>query len=109
MEINQIIILLIIGLIGGILSGLLGIGGAVFVILLLVLVLGFSQQTLKALPHDDDSAHWSLGRLAILQIGQRRSQSSRNFSSCFFYWRIFGGKLANHIPQEILKNFLPYF
>ena len=41
---TQIIIIGLIGLVGGVLSGLLGLGGAIVVIPALVVVLGFSQQ-----------------------------------------------------------------
>ena len=107
MEINQIIILLIIGLIGGILSGLLGIGGAVFVIPLLVLVLGFSQQTAQGttlmmmIPPIGLLAAWQ-----YYKSGNGDPKVAGILALAFFIGGFFGGKLANHIPQEILKKLL---
>lgn len=43
MEINTLVWLLIIGLLGGILSGSMGVGGGVIIVPMLVLVLGMSQ------------------------------------------------------------------
>jgi uncharacterized membrane protein YfcA len=43
MDINQILILALIGLIGGLASGLLGIGGGIIMIPAMVLFMGFSQ------------------------------------------------------------------
>jgi len=42
---NQIVILLIIGLAAGLLSGFVGVGGGIIVIPALIVFLGFSQQT----------------------------------------------------------------
>ncbi len=43
MEINTIVWLLIIGLLGGILSGFMGVGGGIIIVPMLALVLGMSQ------------------------------------------------------------------
>ena len=43
MQIDQIIILVIIGLIGGVLSGGLGVGGGIVIIPALVIIFGLSQ------------------------------------------------------------------
>jgi hypothetical protein len=105
MEINQILFLLIVGLASGILSGLLGIGGAVFIIPALAMFLGFSQQTaqgttlmMMVLP---------VGFLAALQYykaGHGDIKVAGILAIAFFIGGYFGGKFANHIPQEILKK-----
>lgn len=105
MEINQILMLLIVGLISGILSGLLGIGGAIFIIPALAMVMGFSQQTaqgttlmMMTLP---------VGLLAALQYykaGHGDIKTAAILAIAFFIGGYFGGKVANQIPQEILKK-----
>lgn len=105
MDINQILILLIVGLISGILSGLLGIGGAVFIIPALAMALGFSQQTaqgttlLMMIP--------PVGLLAALQYykaGHGDIKTAGILAIAFFVGGYFGGKFANQIPQDILKK-----
>ena len=44
MTIQTILLLAIIGLAAGILSGMIGIGGGIIIVPALVLILGFSQQ-----------------------------------------------------------------
>ena len=45
MEIQHLIIVALIGITAGLLSGLLGLGGAIIIIPALVFFMGFSQQT----------------------------------------------------------------
>ncbi|WP_124640291.1 MULTISPECIES: sulfite exporter TauE/SafE family protein [Amniculibacterium] len=105
MDLNQILILLILGLISGILSGLLGIGGAVFIIPALAIFMGFSQQTaqgttlmMMVLP---------VGFMAALQYykaGHGDIKTAGILALAFFIGGYFGGKWANQIPQDILKK-----
>ncbi|MBS1548489.1 MAG: sulfite exporter TauE/SafE family protein [Bacteroidetes bacterium] len=105
MEVNQILLLLIVGLISGILSGLLGIGGAVFIIPALAMVMGYSQQTaqgttlmMMTLP---------VGLMAAIQYykaGHGDIKTAGILAVAFFIGGYFGGKFANQIPQEILKK-----
>lgn len=105
MDLNQILILLILGLISGILSGLLGIGGAVFIIPALAMFMGFSQQTaqgttlmMMVLP---------VGFMAALQYykaGHGDIKTAGILALAFFIGGYFGGKWANQIPQDILKK-----
>ncbi|MFC6269020.1 sulfite exporter TauE/SafE family protein [Frigoriflavimonas asaccharolytica] len=105
MEIQEMILVIIIGVIAGILSGLLGIGGAVLIIPALVLFLGFSQQTaqgttlLMMVP--------PIGALAAFQYykeGTVDFKIAGILAVGFLIGGYFGGKYANHIPQEILKK-----
>lgn len=105
MEIQEMILVVIIGMIAGVLSGLLGIGGAVFIIPALVLLLGFSQQTaqgttlLMMVP--------PIGALAAFQYykeGTVDFKVAGILAVGFLIGGYFGGKYANQIPQEILKK-----
>lgn len=105
MEVNQVLLLLMVGLISGILSGLLGIGGAVFIIPALAMVMGYSQSTaqgttlmMMTLP---------VGLLAAIQYykaGHGDIKTAGILAIAFFIGGYFGGKFANHIPQDILKK-----
>lgn len=44
MAVNTVILLLLVGLLSGILSGLIGVGGGIIIVPALVLILGYSQQ-----------------------------------------------------------------
>ncbi|WP_417428360.1 sulfite exporter TauE/SafE family protein [Halpernia sp.] len=105
METHQIFFVIIIGIVAGVLSGLLGIGGAVLIIPALVLLLGFSQQTaqgttlLMMVPPIGALAAWQYYKegtvdfkvAGILAVG-------------FLVGGYFGGKFANQIPQATLKK-----
>ena len=43
MTIEQVILILLVGLIGGIISGTIGVGGGVFIVPFLVLIMGLTQ------------------------------------------------------------------
>lgn len=99
------ILVIIIGVIAGILSGLLGIGGAVLIIPALVLFLGFSQQTaqgttlLMMVP--------PIGALAAFQYykeGTVDFKVAGILAVGFLIGGYLGGKYANQIPQDILKK-----
>ncbi|SEG02048.1 hypothetical protein SAMN05421847_1309 [Halpernia humi] len=105
METQQIIYVIAIGIIAGILSGLLGIGGAVLIIPVLVLLLGFSQQMaqgttlLMMVP--------PIGALAAWQYYKEGTVDFRVaglLALGFLVGGYFGGKFANEIPQTILKK-----
>ena len=105
MSITQIIIIGLIGLAGGVLSGLLGIGGAIIIIPALVMFLGYSQQMaqgttliMMVLP---------VGALAAWQYYQQGfvdMKTAAVLAIAFFIGGYFGAKYAVHIPQETLKK-----
>ncbi len=97
--------LALIGILGGLLSGLLGIGGAIVIIPALVILLGFSQETaqgttlaMMVLP---------VGALAAYQYYQKGfvdMKAALIMAAFFFVGGYFGAKFATQIPQEILKK-----
>jgi uncharacterized membrane protein YfcA len=105
MEIQQIIIVAIIGIAAGMLSGMLGLGGAIIIIPALVMALGFSQQMaqgttlmMMVLP---------IGALAAFQYYQQGLvdfKVAMIMAFFFFIGGYFGAKFATQLPQEILKK-----
>jgi uncharacterized protein len=105
MEIQHIIIVAIIGIAAGILSGMLGLGGAIIIIPALVMALGFSQQMaqgttlmMMVLP---------IGALAAFQYYQQGLvdfKVAMIMAFFFFIGGYFGAKFATQLPQEILKK-----
>lgn len=102
---KQHIIIAATGFIAGILGGSLGIGGAIVIIPVLVILLGFSQQmaqgtTLLMLV-------MPVGALAAWQYykaGNADFKTALLLGIFFFIGGFFGAKLANIIPQEMLKK-----
>jgi uncharacterized protein len=102
---QTIIIIGIIGLAAGLLSGLLGIGGAIIIIPALVMALGYSQQlaqgttlVMMVLP---------VGALAAWQYYQNGYVDMKValiMALFFFIGGYFGAKFAVHIPQLMLKK-----
>lgn len=102
---TQIIITGVIGIAAGILSGMLGLGGAIVIIPALVMLLGFSQQMaqgttliMMVLP---------VGALAAWQYYQQgfvEIKTALILAAMFFVGGYFGAKFATHIPQETMKK-----
>ena len=105
MELQNIILIAIIGIAAGILSGLLGLGGAIIIIPALVMLLGYSQQmaqgtalVMMVLP---------VGALAAYQYYEKGFvdiKASLIMAVFFFAGGYFGAKFATHIPQDVLKK-----
>lgn len=105
MEFQQVAIIAIIGAGAGVLSGLLGLGGAIVIIPALVLLLGYSQQMaqgtalmMMVLP---------VGALAAFQYYQNGYVDIKValiMAVFFFAGGYFGAKFATQIPQDILKK-----
>ncbi len=105
MDWHQPLIVIFIGIIAGILAGILGLGGAILIIPALVMLLGFSQQMAQGttllmlvLP---------VGALAAWQYykaGNADVKTAAILAISFFISGYFGAKLANHLPQDILKK-----
>ncbi len=105
MDLQNLIIVALIGIAAGILSGLLGLGGAIIIIPALVMLLGYSQQTaqgtalvMMVLP---------VGALAAYQYykdGFVEIKPALLMAVFFFIGGYFGAKYATHIPQTLLKK-----
>ncbi len=105
MTTTTLILLLVIGLLAGFLSGLIGIGGGVIIVPALVLFLGFSQKLAQGtslgillLP---------VGLLAVLQY-YKQGYLNVNYvviiSTAFIVGSLLGSKLALSLSDEKMKK-----
>ena len=105
MTATTLILLLVIGLLAGFLSGLIGIGGGVIIVPALVLFLGFSQKLAQGtslgillLP---------VGLLAVLQY-YKQGYLNVNYvviiSTAFIVGSLLGSKLALSLSDEKMKK-----
>ena len=105
MSATVIISLLVIGVLAGVLSGLIGVGGGVIMIPLLVFVLGYSQHSAQGTS------------LAVLAIPVTFLAAYNYYAEGYINWKFaliialgfvvggyFGSKLAISIDQSMLKK-----
>ncbi|MBI1807193.1 MAG: sulfite exporter TauE/SafE family protein [Ignavibacteria bacterium] len=101
----QIAQYIFVGLVGGILAGILGIGGAVFIIPALVFIFGWQQHmaqgtTLAMLvPPIGILAAWK-----YYQAGHVDLRVAAIMCIGFFVGGYFGGIVANQLPAETLRK-----
>jgi uncharacterized membrane protein YfcA len=105
MDLQYLLIVALIGIAAGILSGLLGLGGAIIIIPALVLFVGYSQQSAQGtallmleLP---------VGALAAYQYnkeGYVEIKTALIMAVFFFIGGYFGARFATEIPQSLLKK-----
>lgn len=105
MNLHTILLLILVGLAAGALSGLIGIGGGIIVVPALVYVLGFSQREaqgtslgLLLLP---------AGILAVMNYYRKGYIDVKVVAimcAAFVVGSWFGSKAALTIPQELLKK-----
>lgn len=105
MAIQSVFIIAFIGIVAGLLSGLLGLGGAIIIIPAFVLLLGYSQQMaqgtalmMMVLP---------VGALAAFQYYQKGLvdvKASLIMAAFVFIGSYFGAKFATQVPQDMLKK-----
>ena len=105
MSTETLIILLAIGLVTGMMSGMLGIGGAIILIPALAFFMGFSQQMAQGtslavmLPPVGILAtynYWKAGHVNI--------KFALILACAFLIGSYFGSKWAINIPQNVLKK-----
>jgi uncharacterized membrane protein YfcA len=102
---QTILILILIGVVAGMLSGLIGIGGGILIVPSLIYFLGFSQKLAQGtslgillLP---------VGILAVLQFYKEGYVDVRSViivSIGFLAGGFFGSKIALSLPQETVKK-----
>lgn len=105
MDAQMLIILILIGLIAGLLSGIVGIGGGIIIVPALVYFVGFSQRQAQGtslaillLP---------IGLLAVMQFykaGYVNTRATAIIALAFVAGSYFGSKVALSVPQESLKK-----
>jgi uncharacterized membrane protein YfcA len=105
MATQTVILLIIVGLAAGALSGLIGVGGGIIVVPALVYILGFSQ-------HQAQGTSLGLlllpvGILAVLNYYQKGFIDIKVvaiMAAAFIIGGWFGSKFALSIPQETVKK-----
>jgi uncharacterized membrane protein YfcA len=105
MELQNALLIALIGAVAGLLGGMLGLGGAIIIIPAMVMLLGYSQQMaqgtaliMMVLP---------VGALAAFQYYQKGFvdvKAALILAAFFFVGGYFGAKYATQIPQDILKK-----
>ncbi|MEP7254965.1 MAG: sulfite exporter TauE/SafE family protein [Ferruginibacter sp.] len=105
MDVQTILILLLIGISAGILSGLVGVGGGIIIVPALVFFLGFSQKMAQG-----TSLGILLLPIGILGVLQFYKQGYIDFkvvgiiSFAFIFGSYFGSKIALNLSQETVKK-----
>jgi len=106
----EILILLLIGLLAGIISGFLGIGGGIIIIPALVYLLGYSQQNAQGtslgllLP--------PIGILAVLnyhKAGFLNIKAAAIMCITFIIGSYISSKIAVELPETIIKKMFAVF
>ncbi len=105
MDVQMLIILVLIGLVAGVLSGIVGIGGGIIIVPALVYFVGFSQREAQGtslaillLP---------IGLLAVMQFykaGYVDIRTTAVIALTFVIGSYFGSRIALTVPQESLKK-----
>ncbi len=105
MTTTVILILIIIGLVAGIFSGLIGIGGAIIIIPALIIFLGMDQYLAQGtslalmLPPIGILAAWNYYKEGALNI-----QYALIIAGAFIIGGYVGSKLAFAIPETVIKK-----
>jgi hypothetical protein len=105
MSVSQIILLAVIGLIAGIFSGSLGVGGAIIVIPALVFFLGMSQHQAQG-----TSLAFMIPPVTLFAVINYWKQGYVNWKFAiilalmFFIGAYIGSTISVHIPEKVLKK-----
>lgn len=100
-----ILILILIGIVTGIMSGMLGIGGAIIMVPGLVYILGLNQQAAQG-----TSLAVMLPPIGIIaaynyyKAGQVNIKFALILAACFIVGSYFGSKLSLTLPEPVLKK-----
>ena len=110
MAIQTILILIVVGICAGMLSGLVGIGGGIIIVPALVYFLAFSQKMAQG-----TSLGILLLPIGLLAVAQYYKQGYIDLrvvliiSLAFFFGSYFGSKIALTLPQETVKKIFAVF
>ena len=105
MSINTIIILIIVGLLAGVISGSLGVGGGIIIVPALVFFLGFTQHEAQGI-----SLGMMLAPIGLLAFLNYHKQGYTNLKysifilAAFFIGSYLGSKMAVQLPATTLKK-----
>lgn len=102
---SDILIYVLIGLVAGILSGLVGIGGGIIIVPALVLIFGFSQHQAQGttlallIPPIGILAAWTYYKQGFVDL-----KVAGLIILGFFFGGLIGAKIAVGIPDAVLKK-----
>ena len=105
MDIQTILIIIMVGVAAGLLSGLVGVGGGIIIVPSLVYFIGFSQKTAQG-----TSLALILLPVGILAVIQYYKQGHIDFKIVgllaigFLAGSFFGSKIALSLPQDTIKK-----
>ena len=105
MDMQTVIILLLVGLAAGTLSGMVGIGGGIVIVPALVYFLGFSQ--LNAQGNSLALIMLPVGFLGVIQyykMGHVNYNVVLILAAGFILGSFFGSRISLSIPQEAVKK-----
>jgi uncharacterized membrane protein YfcA len=107
---QEVFYLLIIGLVAGMMSGLVGIGGGVIIVPSLMFLLGFSQKTAQGTTLLMFIIPFSiLGVWNYYQSGNVHVRAALIMGCSFLVGSFLGSKLAINIDAKMLKYILVFF
>ena len=101
----SIILYLLLGLITGVLSGLIGIGGAIIIIPTLVIFFGLEQRMAQGttlalmVPPIGLLAAWTYYKAGFVDL-----KIAALICAGFFFGGLLGAKFAVHVPDNILRK-----
>ncbi len=104
MSLNEVIVLILIGLSAGIVSGLLGVGGAIIIVPALIFFVGLTQHQAQG-----TSLTILLFPIGFLAFWNYYKQGYVNFKIAvvvmlaFFIGGYFGSLLAVRVPERVLR------
>lgn len=105
MTTSALFIIIVIGIIAGVMSGMLGIGGAIIMVPALVFFLGLSQHAAQG-----TSLAVMLPPIGIIaafnyyKAGQVNIKFALILAAAFLIGSYFGSKFALNLPQPVLKK-----
>ena len=105
MSVNTILILALVGLLAGFISGGLGVGGGIIIVPALVFFLGFTQHQAQGISLGMMLA--PIGLLAFINYyreGYTNLKYSLLLLAVFFIGSYIGSRIAVHMPAAALKK-----